>query len=150
MNWLGDAVKTMPALQRLREALPAAHITLLTPAELADPWRHHPSVDAVMHFPDGEGLVSIARRLPALRFDTALVLPNSPRSAMQVCPGGIRRRVDYARPWRTWLRTVPVPPRPGEVPMRKRPLREIHRLCDAAPPPMPWSSAARHVLTSAA
>ena len=29
VNWLGDAVMTTPALMRLREANPVAHITLL-------------------------------------------------------------------------------------------------------------------------
>ena len=30
-NWLGDAVMTTPALLRLREKFPDAHIALLTP-----------------------------------------------------------------------------------------------------------------------
>ena len=33
VNWLGDAVMTMPALCRLREALPDAHIAILDPGE---------------------------------------------------------------------------------------------------------------------
>src|ERR1019366_2649328 len=35
VNWLGDAVMTTPALQRLREALPDSHITLLTHQKLS-------------------------------------------------------------------------------------------------------------------
>ncbi len=31
VNWLGDAVMTTPALLRLRERFPQAHIALLTP-----------------------------------------------------------------------------------------------------------------------
>src|ERR1019366_779239 len=45
VNWLGDAVMTTPALQRLREALPVAQITLLTQEKLADLWQRHPSLD---------------------------------------------------------------------------------------------------------
>ena len=41
-NWLGDAVMTTPALLRLREKFPDAHITLLTPEKLRDLWLHHP------------------------------------------------------------------------------------------------------------
>ena len=37
-NWLGDAVMTTPALLRLREKFPAAHIALLTPEKLRDLW----------------------------------------------------------------------------------------------------------------
>ena len=32
---------TTPALLRLREKFPAAHIALLTPQKLADLWLHH-------------------------------------------------------------------------------------------------------------
>ena len=35
-NWLGDAVMTTPALLRLREKFPDAHIALLTPEKLRD------------------------------------------------------------------------------------------------------------------
>ena len=37
-NWLGDAVMTTPALLRLREKFPDAHIALLTPEKLRDLW----------------------------------------------------------------------------------------------------------------
>ena len=36
VNWLGDAVMTTPALMRLRQAYPAAQITLLTAEKLAE------------------------------------------------------------------------------------------------------------------
>src|SRR3989475_8915326 len=83
VNWLGDAVMTTPALQRLRERFPAAHITLLTPEKLADLWPHHPSLDAVIAFAQGESPLSVVRRLRAENFQAALVLPNSPRSALE-------------------------------------------------------------------
>src|SRR6266567_3191755 len=41
VNWLGDAVMTTPALQRLRERFPRAHIALLTHENLADGGLHH-------------------------------------------------------------------------------------------------------------
>ena len=68
VNWLGDAVMTTPALQRLREALPDSHITLLTHQKLADLWQHHPSLNAVLTFSPGESLWSVARRLRAEDF----------------------------------------------------------------------------------
>ena len=104
VNWLGDAVMTTPALRRLREALPTAHITLLTQEKLADLWRRHPSLDAVMTFSRGEarGRWRASRRSA---FDTALVLPNSPRSALEVWLARIPQRIGYARPWCSWLLT---------------------------------------------
>lgn len=128
VNWLGDAVMTTPALQRLREALPAAHITLLTQEKLADLWQRHPSLDAVMTFSRGESPWSVARRLRAERFDTALVLPNSPRSALEVWLARIPQRIGYARPWSSWLLTQTVGLRPGKVPMPRRSVNEVKRL----------------------
>jgi heptosyltransferase II len=128
VNWLGDAVMTTPALQRLREALPDAHITLLTHEKLADLWQRHPSLDAVMTFSQGESSWSVARRLRAERFETGLVLPNSPRSALEVWLARIPQRVGYARPWCNWLLTQPLGPRPGKVQMPRRSVNEVKRL----------------------
>ena len=50
VNWLGDAVMTTPALQRLRQALPNSHLTLLVPEKLADLWKEHPSIDTLVTF----------------------------------------------------------------------------------------------------
>ena len=128
VNWLGDAVMTTPALLRLRERLPAAHITLLGPAKLNDVWRHHPSVDETISFQSGEGVFSIAKKLRAGRFDIALIFPNSPRSAMEVFFAGIPQRIGYARPWRNIFLTQTVPSRTGAVKMQKRSEAEIHSL----------------------
>src|ERR1043166_1478047 len=68
VNWLGDAVMTTPALQRLRERFPAATITLLTPAKLADLWLHHPSVDEIIPFKPRESLLRIASRIRGWEF----------------------------------------------------------------------------------
>jgi heptosyltransferase-2 len=128
VNWLGDAVLSSAGLMRLREARPQAHITLLTPAWLAPLWAHHPAVDAVLTFEPGESLWAVARRIREGRFDLALVFPNSPRSALEVFLARVPCRVGYARRWRRWLLTHPVPPRPAEVPMHKRSSRQIRRL----------------------
>ncbi len=133
VNWLGDSVMTTPALQRLRHRFPESHIALLVPQKLADLWWHHPSLNAVHAFAPGEGLVAVARSLRAENFDTALVLPNSPRSALEVWLAGIPRRVGLARSWRNWLLSEAVAPRPGQVRMRKRSVGEIRRLVGAAP-----------------
>src|SRR5215471_5371887 len=100
VNWLGDAVMTTPALMRLREKFPEAHIAILTPEKLAALWQHHPAIDEVIPFATGEGIFSVARKLRAGRFDVALVLPNSPRSALEVYLAGIPRCLGHARPWR--------------------------------------------------
>src|SRR5208282_4341659 len=133
-NWLGDAVMTTPALLRLREQFPDAHIALLTPEKLRELWLHHPAVNETISFAPGESVFSVGRKLrrwgeapdeppplrsgapsparedarptkaiPKLRtgkFDLALVLPNSPRSALETWLARIPQRIGYARPWR--------------------------------------------------
>jgi heptosyltransferase II len=128
VNWLGDAVMTTPALQRLREALPETHITMLTREELAPLWKQHPSLNAVVSFRARERPWAVAKRLRAEGFDTALVLPNSPRSALEVWLARIPQRIGYARPWRNWFLTRAVPTRPGQHRMRKRSQGEVRRL----------------------
>src|SRR5215510_3612897 len=117
VNWLGDAVMTTPALLRLREANPAAHITLLTYEKLADLWTNHPAVDAVLTFGKRGGVWSVGQRLRSGNFHIGLVLPNSHRSALELWLAGIPRRIGCARPWRNWLLTEPVEPRAGVMGM---------------------------------
>jgi lipopolysaccharide heptosyltransferase II len=132
---------TTPALMRLREKFPDAQIALLTPEKLEQLWVRHPVVDEVISFSSDEGVFAVAGKLRAGKFDTALVLPNSPRSAMEVFLAGIPNRIGYARPWRNFFLTQTVAPRPDAVKMRKRTVGEIRALagtkpqCGIRPPP---------------
>jgi len=128
VNWLGDAVMTTPALLRLREKFPGAHIALLTPKKLQDLWRQHPAVDETIPFAPGESIFAIGKKLRAGKFDLALVLPNSPRSAIEAFLGGSPQRLGYARPWRNFFLTQAVASRAEAVQMHKRSVAEIHRL----------------------
>ncbi len=128
VNWLGDAVMTMPALCRLREAFPEAHITLLTFPKLADIYRMLPAIDSVMTLNRDESPFKVAARLRAENFDTGLILPNSVRTALPFWLAGIPRRVGYGGRGRTLLLTQPVQRGQGIVRIQKRPLAEIGRL----------------------
>ena len=156
VNWLGDAVMATPALLRLRGKFPGAHITLLVPEKLKDLWLHHPAVNETISFAPGENIFAIAKKLrrwgeslssPGLKnnsgstgsrptgFDFALVLPNSPRSALEVFLAGIPQRIGYARPWRNFFLTQAVAPLADTVKMRKRSVREIKELIAKNPEP---------------
>jgi heptosyltransferase-2 len=63
--------------------------------------------------------------------DLALVLPNSPRSALEVFFARIPQRIGYARPWRNIFLTQTIAPRAEAVKMRKRSVAEIKRLVAA-------------------
>ncbi len=123
---------TTPALCRLRERFPHAKIELLTGRKLADLWQDFPAVDAILTLAPRESPFSVARRLRAESFDMALLLPNSPRAALEAWFAGIPRRIGYAQPWRTWLLSDPVPAHPGKIRMRKRGTGEIRRLASAS------------------
>jgi len=144
VNWLGDAVMTTPAIQRLREAYPEAEITLLTHQKLKDIWIAHPHVDEVETFADGEGSGSIARRMKGKGFDLGVALPNSPRTALELWRAGIPRRVGYQAAWRNWMLSHAVPRATDVVHMRKRSNDEIKRLIESPgagnPPSIPAES----------
>ncbi len=127
-NWLGDAVMTTPALLRLREKFPNAHIALLTPEKLRELWLHHPAVDETISFAPDENVFAIGKKLRAGKFDLALVLPNSPRSGIEVYLANIPQRIGYERPWRNIFLTQAVTPRVGAVKMQKRTPAEIRSL----------------------
>jgi heptosyltransferase-2 len=133
VNWLGDAIMSTPALQRLREALPEAEIVLLTPSKLAEVWRHYPNVNRVIEFSPQEGPWRVAGRLRHDGFDTALVLPNSPRSALDIWLARIPTRIGYSRPWRNWFLTRALPARLGHVRMKKRSAAEAKHLLANSP-----------------
>ncbi len=127
-NWLGDAVMTTPALLRLREKFPDAHIALLTPAKLKDLWLHHPAVNETISFAPGESVFAVGKKSRAGKFDLALVLPNSTRSAIETWLAGIPQRIGYARPWRNFFLTQTIASRIGAVKMHKRSAHEVREL----------------------
>jgi len=127
-NWLGDAVMTTPALLRLREKFPNSRIALLTPDKLRELWTHHPAVNETISFSGGENVLTVGKKIRADKFDLALVLPNSPRSAIEPWLAGIPQRIGCARPWRNFFLTQAVAPRAEAVKMRKRSTAEIEAL----------------------
>ena len=145
VNWLGDAVMSVPALQRLREAKPRARLALLAPEKLAGLWQGQPFLDDLLLFSPGDSLRQTARRLRAEKFSAAVAFPNSLRSALELWLAGIPQRAGYARPWRTLFLTNPVPPRPGAVAMRKRSAGEIRQLIARAESPPPLPPSAHHI-----
>lgn len=148
VNWLGDAVMSTPALLQLRAAYPNAHIALLTPAKLADLWMHHPAINAVLPLEPHASPWQTGRQLRPHRFDLGILLPNSPRSALELWWGRVPRRMGYATPWRRWLLTEAVAQRPGHVAMRKRSTSEIRSLITGGSPAHAgpsWPAAAHHI-----
>lgn len=114
VNWLGDAVMTLPALEALRRLWPHAALGVVAPEGLAPLWRMEPAVEAVEPFGPSGGFgrlledCRLASRLRKGRWEVAVVLPNSFHSALVPALGGIPRRVGFATDGRGWLLTDPL------------------------------------------
>ena len=128
VNWLGDAVMTTPALQRIREHFSDAKISILTESKLANLWKHHPAVHETIPFSRDESVFAVARQLREQRFDLALILPNSFRSAFECWRAGIPVRIGYSGNVRTLLLTQRVSHSAKQFKMRKRSEEEIREL----------------------
>ena len=102
-NWLGDAVMSVPAVRAIKRGRPDAHVTILTPAKLADVWRQVAEVDEVMTIERGEGVFAVSRKLKKGGFEAAIVFPNSLRVTLEAWLAGIPRRVGYPGHRRRWL-----------------------------------------------
>lgn len=145
VNWLGDAVMSTCALQRLRQARPGARITLLSPAKLERLWEGQPFLDNVVTFSSAQNIFQVARALRQTKFSAGVAFPNSIRSAMELWLAGIPRRIGRARSCRGLFLTDSVPPRPDSRPMVKLSDAEVRRRVARGNAAPPLSSSAHHV-----
>lgn len=135
-SWVGDVVMTTPTLRALRELLPDAHISALVRDNIEPLLDACPHVNRIIPMrttrkgaagktPQGKRKRSfnLARHLALGRFDTAILLPNSFRSALLTRMARIPRRIGYDRDGRGFLLTDRLLPRrvPGKfVPVSTR------------------------------
>lgn len=100
-SWIGDTVLAQPLLSRLQELHPGAAIDVLASNWSAPLFARMPEVRCVVDSPfrHGEfnlaGRCAVARRLRNARYDAAVVLPNSWKSALIPFLAGIPRRIGY-------------------------------------------------------
>jgi heptosyltransferase-2 len=99
-SWLGDAVMMGALVSRLKAVRPDRRITVLTPAHLEDLVRRLPGVDDALINPFAHGALKLSARRAfgrALRgrFDEAIVLPHSWKSALVPLFAGIPRRTGF-------------------------------------------------------
>jgi heptosyltransferase II len=145
VNWLGDAVMSTSALQRLREGRPQARITLLSPAKLAGLWERQPFLDELATFSPSDNIFQVARSLRQKKFSVGIAFPNSIRSALELWLARIPRRIGRARDFRGVFLTDAVRPRPDSLPMRKLSASEIRRRVALGTPSTHFPASAHHV-----
>jgi heptosyltransferase-2 len=87
-SWIGDCVMAQPLLARLKARPRPPRIDVLAPAWSAALFKRMAQVDAVIENPFPHGSLKLldrlrlGRRLAAARYDQAIVLPNSLKSAL--------------------------------------------------------------------
>jgi heptosyltransferase-2 len=108
-NWLGDAVMALPAVRNLKTIVGDDPLTIATPEKLAALWRRCPFVDKVIALENPKNLWATARQLRAGEFGSAVLLPNSLRSAAEAWLARIPQRLGYARGGRGLLLTHSLP-----------------------------------------
>ncbi len=87
-SWIGDALLAQPLLRRLHDKLGAVILDVLAPAWCAPALARMPEVDEVIESPFAHGELKLRERwrlgrsLAARRYDEAIVLPNSFKSAL--------------------------------------------------------------------
>ena len=122
-NWLGDAVMSLPAIRAIRTIFPEAHLALLARPSVGDIYARERAVDEVIAYTAKtfSEKRAFAERLRAMRFDAAILLPNSFDSALTMWMAGIPERIGYRRDARGPLLTRAISvPEPGDIPRHER------------------------------
>jgi heptosyltransferase II len=111
-SWVGDAVMATPTLRALRELYPDAHISYLLRRYVKPVYCGMPWADKLITYRTGKtrakagkGSFDVAARLRAGKFDLAILLPNSFKSALICKMAGIDRVIGYERDGRGFLLT---------------------------------------------
>jgi len=112
VNWIGDAVMTIPAMRALRRSLPGARFKLLVKPWVAALFEKDPDIDEIILYTDEykglAGKFRLARRLKGYDFDAAVLFQNAFDAALIAFLAGIRKRIGYSRDGRGLLLTDPV------------------------------------------
>lgn len=120
-NWVGDAVMATPALQAIRAEFRQAELVGVMRPVINDVLAGLELFDQVLLVhsratPPELSARQLVRRLRQTGCDTAVLFPNSWRSAWWAWRSGARRRIGFSRDGRGWLLTDRLTPRPKSQP----------------------------------
>ena len=112
-SWVGDAVMATPTLRAIRELYPSAHIGYLMRRYVKPLYSGMPWADQLITYRTGKTkakagkghFFELAARLRTARFDLAILLPNSFKTALVCKMARIPRVVGYDRDGRGFLLT---------------------------------------------
>lgn len=137
-TWVGDFVMATPLLRALRTRFPDARITFVAEPNLLDLIRGGDWMNDVALWPEKDRRKpwhgeyrALVGHLRKQRFDWAVLLPNSARSALLAFLSGAKRRIGYNRDGRGLLLTDRLPPK-NYVKGRFEPLPLVEYYADLA------------------
>jgi heptosyltransferase-2 len=109
-SWVGDAVMATPTLRALRSLYPQAHIAYLLRRYVKPIYTGMPWADRLVTYRTGKtrakagkSLFDLAARLRSAKFDMAILLTNSFKTALLCKMAGIEKVVGYDRDGRGFL-----------------------------------------------
>lgn len=109
VNWIGDAVMTLPALRALREGYRDSEIDLMVKEWVAPVFGLNPSIDGIVEYRDkyagAAGKIIASRDIRKKHYDSALLLQNAFGAAILAYLAGIPERTGYNRDARGFLLT---------------------------------------------
>ena len=111
VNWLGDAILTLPAIRQLKGFFPQASLSVLALDRVAPVFLQQPEVAEIIRYlpkPPASSLkdwLQSIYRLRQRRFDLAVIFPNSLESALVAMLLGVPNRVGYNTEGRSCLLT---------------------------------------------
>lgn len=113
VNWVGDAVMTLPALRALRLANPGSRIALLVKPWVSPVFENNPNVDELIIYSEEhrglKGRLRLAGLLRSYGFSRAVLFQNAIDAALIAFLAGIPERIGYSRDARRVLLTKAVP-----------------------------------------
>jgi len=125
-SWVGDAVMATPTLRAIRQLYPDAHISYLMRRYVKPVYAGMPWADQLITYrtgntssKTGKGLFDLGARLRSAKFDLAVLLPNSFKTALICKMAMIPRILGYERDGRGFLltdRLLPVKDRGKFIP----------------------------------
>lgn len=111
VNWIGDAVMTIPALRALRRSLPDARVSLLVKPWVSPLFEKDPAIDEIISYSEDfrgiSGKLRLSRKLRNRNFCMTVLFQNAFEAALLTFLAGIPERIGYSRDGRKFLLTHP-------------------------------------------
>ncbi|MBI5741126.1 MAG: lipopolysaccharide heptosyltransferase II [Nitrospirae bacterium] len=123
VNWIGDAVLTLPSIRAVRKAFPEARISLLVKPWVSEIFLNNPDIDEIILYEDTHkgigGKLKLAGELRKKKFDAAILFQNAFDAALIARLAGVPERIGYSRDGRGLLLTKAIPLSKDILPMHQ-------------------------------